>query len=170
MVRNYASHKDPLLTLTDWLFLFSIFLPRAPDAGMKSPVMWDENSWHLLTMSQPKHSRKAAPHRSGGTEFDGDASLHQAPNEGCFFTGLYTLSHSAGVPWYAWGQIHLGSVLTRPSPGRKARRAGHETSLKPQYPGYPSPPQAPYDTSRVNSCQTVANVNFTREQKDEGYS
>lgn len=140
-IRNYASHKALLLILTDCLFLFSILLARAPDAGMKLRTRWDENSWLLLTTSHPKCSTKAVPHRRCCIEFARNASLHSRPEEGCFFTGLYTLSPSDGAPWYARGQIHLGSVLAALSHGRKVGKAGCETSLKPRCPGCPSPPR-----------------------------
>lgn len=82
--RIYASHKAPLLTLTDCLSLFSILPPRAPDAGMKSPVLWDKKSWRLLTRSQPKGGREAVPPGSGGTQRPLMPALHWAPSGGSF--------------------------------------------------------------------------------------
>lgn len=152
-VRNYASHKALCLMLTDCLF-FSILLLRAPDAGMKLWTRWDENSWLLLTVSHPKCSTKAAPHRRGCIEFARNASLHWRPEEGRFFTGLYTLSPSDGAPWNAQGQILLLSVLAALSPGRKVRRAGCETSLKPRCPGCPSP---------LKHCMTLPTWTFDRQ-------
>lgn len=114
-IRNYASHKALCLMLTDCLF-FSILLLRAPGAGMKLWTRWDENSWLLLTVSHPKCSMKAAPQRRCCIEFARNASLHWRPEEGCFFTGLYTLSPSDGAPWgqgvrHLWNHDALGAHL-----------------------------------------------------------
>lgn len=100
-------------------------------------------------------------------------ALHWAPSQGSFFTGLHALSPSAGVPWYAQGYIHSGSVLAPLSPGRKAcpRRAGHEISLKLQCPGIHLHPKhcTTLPTGTVARWLLVW-FSFTGEWNDKGYT
>lgn len=158
LFRIYACHKAPLLTLTDCLSLFSILLPRAPDAGMKLPVMWDENSWRRLTGSQPK-GREAVPPRSRGTELPTDASSAlgiKCRELLCRFAHRFSFSWSSLI----CTRLHsLGICAGSSEPWEESREGRAWDISGTTMPWYPPPPQTLHDSSHRNSCQMVADLN-----------
>lgn len=149
-----------MLLFSPWLclFLFSLLLPRAPDAGMKLPVMWDENSWRPLTGSQPKGSREAVPPSRGGTELasDGSSALSTKPRE---------LFYRFACPFsFSWNSLictrlhSLGIGAGSSEPWEESRESRAWDISETTMPWYPPPPQTLHDSSHRNSCQMVAGL------------
>lgn len=137
LLRISASHKAPLLTLTGCLSLFSILLPRAPDAGLKLPGMWDGNSRCLLSGSQPKGSREGSCASRERWHWAGHwcqlCTEHQM--KGAFLQACTPFLLQLELPDVHKATFTWDLCWLLCAPGRKAGRAGHEMSLKLQCPG-----------------------------------